>query len=263
MDLHFTMYGRDIEFSMHYDENFAADRNMLYCLQRLNACEPEVMHVMARTLRPGDYAVDAGANIGFFTLFMSLLVGEEGGVLSCEPAPANQIKLEANLKLNRITNAATIYSPLWSVDNESVKLHVAEDSGVNSLRPNVETIGAIKCRTVTLNALLRLKIPRLIKIDVEGAEQHVIEGLGDLLGEVPYIICELNEPALGRFGHSRESLRLFMRNYYYEMFVLPPDGILPVLIPPNTRLVSEKNNLNVLFSTVEAVAEAYPEIEVN
>lgn len=262
MDLHFTIHGRDIKFSMNYDENFAADRNMLYCLQQFNACEPEVMHLMARALRLGDFAVDGGANIGFFTLFMAKLVGETGGVLACEPGPANQRKLEDNLKLNDIEQVATIYSPLWSEDDHAVTLHVAEDSGNNSLRPFVESIGAVGCRTVTLEALIRYKFPRLIKLDVEGAEQHVLLGMGDLLGRVPYIVCELNEYALGRFRHSRESLRAFMRSQGYEMFGLSAEGGLPVLVPPNTRLVSEKNNLNVLFSTIEAVSEAYPEIEV-
>lgn len=262
MDLRFTIHGREIEFSMNYDESFAADRNMLFCLRHSNACEPEVMHVMARALRPGDFAVDGGANIGFFTLFMSRLVGETGGVLACEPAPANQRKLEDNIKLNALANVATIYSPLWSMNNYSETLYVAEDSGANSLAPNVESIGAIKCRTITLEILHRHKIPRLIKLDVEGAEQHVVKGMGDLLERVPYIICELNEPALGRFGYSRESLRRFMHSHSYETFSLSAEGGLPLLIPPNTRIVSEKNNLNVLFSTVEAVSEAYPEIEV-
>lgn len=262
MDLHFTMYGRDIKFSMNYDENFAADRNMLYCLQRQNACEPEVMHLMARVLREGDFAVDAGANIGFFSLFMAQLVGPTGSVLACEPGPNNRSKLENNIKLNKLKNVHTIYSPLWSEDNVPVKLHLSEDSGNNSLKPNDQTLSTIDCRSVSLAYLLLNKPPRLIKMDVEGAEQNVLEGLGSLLGEVPYIVCELNEPALARFGVPKEGLRWFMREHRYETFVLSNDGTLPILVPSKTRLASEKSNLNVLFSTIENVAEIYPEIEV-
>src|SRR5215210_7228240 len=50
-------------------------------------------------LRPGDVAVDIGANIGLYTLLFSRLVGEEGRVYAFEPAAENARRLRVNLLL--------------------------------------------------------------------------------------------------------------------------------------------------------------------
>jgi hypothetical protein len=46
------------------------------------------------------------------------------------------------------------------------------------------------------------------------------------------------------------------------MFILHEDGAIPTLVPPNTKIWSIFKNLNVLFSTVEAVGQAWPDVQV-
>jgi len=55
-------------------------------------------------LKPGDVFVDVGANIGFFSLLASQIVGSEGRVVSIEPSPTIFAQLTANVALNRVGN---------------------------------------------------------------------------------------------------------------------------------------------------------------
>src|SRR5688572_13621160 len=67
-------------------------------------------------IRPGMVVVDVGANIGYFSLLASTLVGPTGRVYAFEPDPVNCALLRKNVRLNRVTNIEVIESALS--DNE-------------------------------------------------------------------------------------------------------------------------------------------------
>ena len=56
---------RTADFSMDLDPGFVADNAISWYLQQGYPCEPEVVHFMAHVVQPGDFVVDAGANVGF------------------------------------------------------------------------------------------------------------------------------------------------------------------------------------------------------
>src|SRR5690606_35789053 len=64
----------------------------------------EQRYLLEKTLRSGMRALDLGANIGYYTVMMSKLVGERGRVYAVEPHPENFALLEQNIRLNRLTN---------------------------------------------------------------------------------------------------------------------------------------------------------------
>jgi hypothetical protein len=152
-------------------------------------------------------------------------------------------------------------APLWS-RNEEVVLYLREDSGQNSLCPDDHALGRSRLLAHRLDEYCpAIRPPRLIKLDVEGAEVEVlIGGKQTLLGPVPFVICELNQPALKMFNSSQKDLRELMRSYGYEMFMLNGSGSLPTHVPRGTRVESRKPNLNVLFSSLLDVSQVYPEI---
>ena len=51
--------------------------------------EPDLLYAFLHFIRPGDVCIDAGANIGYHTIFMSQLVGPTGLVLAFEPDPTH------------------------------------------------------------------------------------------------------------------------------------------------------------------------------
>src|ERR1051326_9094519 len=57
---------------------------------------------------PGHVIYDIGANVGFYTLLSSVLVGEKGKVIAFEPLASNAVTLVRHLRLNNVKNASVI-----------------------------------------------------------------------------------------------------------------------------------------------------------
>lgn len=254
-----TLDGKDVTFDLTYDPQFAADFATRWCLEHRGCCEPEVANLMARVLRSGDFAIDVGANIGFFTILMARLVGPTGHVLAFEPGQNNLDKFQRNLTLNKLENVEHSGQPLWS-RAEKVEFHLAADSGLNSMAANEHTLGRVPLHANVLDAFCRDRVPRLIKIDAEGSEEHILRGSIAILDRgVPFITAEINEPALERLGHSQRSLRDFMSDKGYSTFVLRSDGGLPIHVPYST-MIRTQDNTNVLFSDSMKVGMMWPEV---
>jgi FkbM family methyltransferase len=263
MHVGMTVVGREIKFDLTYDPNFVSDASTRAFLQHNGACEPEVVHLMRRVIRPGDFVIDGGANIGFFTLVMSRLVGDSsafsGHVEAFEPSTLNFKKLRANLELNKVENVTAINRALWSAD-EQVTLHQAVDSSASSLMPFEGVLSHIPVGGLTLDkwCLAYDQAPRLLKLDIEGAELHALQGADKMLGRgIDFIACEMNLVALERFGASQMDLRDYMAGKGYSAFTLHENGERPTLIDRAQEVLPDRANLNILFSTVERVHEAW------
>ena len=57
-----------------------------------------------KVIKPGDVVLDLGANIGYYALMESMIVGGEGKVYAVEPSPENYKMLKENIELNGFTN---------------------------------------------------------------------------------------------------------------------------------------------------------------
>lgn len=259
-DIRFAVNGRAFAFKMLYDGN-ECDRNMITEIRKHGVCEPEVVQLMVRAVRPGDLVVDAGANMGYFTLLLSDLVGSEGKVLAFEPGENNLWKLEANLRLNKIRNVTICTSPLWHGVG-MIDFFMCSDGGANSVVKTNNSLGITKLQTTTLHDQLE-SVPRLMKLDIEGAEHAALRGYEQFPDvRCPYIVSEMNEPYLEAAGSSQDKLRGYMKEQGYDTFLLHADGKFPSLLPPSVRIRPEFLNTNVLFSTMDDVVEAWPEVFV-
>lgn len=264
-----TAHERTAAFTLTFDGDFQSDRDMRICIDRDGGCEQEVVHLLMRVLQPGDVCVDGGANVGYFTCLMSQLVGPSGLVFAVEPAPANIHKLEHNLANNAARNVRVVKSPLYS-DIREMTMHLSQHSGLNSLTAGEHTVGKMNTVTTTIDAMLDGQVPKLIKLDIEGAEYQALRGgLSSIFWsarqndcQCPYVVVELNEQALSRFGSSRDEVRMYMEYRGYFCFILQKDGVFPLQVPINTEIVCDRENLMVLFSTPENVAKAWPKLEL-
>ena len=232
--------------------------------------EPDVAHVMMRALHDGDVAFDVGANIGFFTVMMASLTGPQGRVVAFEPGPDNLLRLRRNVATSGAANVAIIEQPASDVaapasfylNSDSGGGHALWDPGSfpGNAKSHAET-RVVSTTTTTLDAAVAamgLPPPRLIKIDVEGAEHQVLTGAIGLLRDhrVPYIIAELHDFGLRQLGSSQHELRRFMAEFGYATFCLYFDGAMPKLIPPETEL-RPPHIINLLFSTVDDVGRLW------
>jgi FkbM family methyltransferase len=254
---------RKVEFQMDIDLKRPVEGDLWSYAARGLLPEPEVIEVMMRALRPGDVAADCGACVGFFTLLMAALVAPDGVVHAFEPGPANSARLQGNYILNEDRKLALVTAhsqPLWS-RAEEVGLFLHPNSGQHSLARMDKCVGQMQVPATTLDLALST-VPRLVKLDVEGAEQRVLEGADQMLAShPPYIIAELNEPALKRLDCSQESLRELMLDYGYETFLLGGDA-LPSHVPRSTTIVPQRVATMLLYATVEDVGALWPEVRV-
>jgi FkbM family methyltransferase len=254
-----TVSNRNIAFDLTYDPNFVQDINTVACLRQYGCCEPEVVHLFRRVIRPGDFVIDGGTSVGFMTLTMSRLVGDQGHVEAFEPSVLNFKKLRANLELNKVENVTAINRALWSEDTE-VTLHQALDSGSSSLMPFEGVLNHVKVGALTLDkwCLNYDQKPRLLKLDVEGAELHALTGAGQMLTRgIDFVTCEMNLIALGRFGTSQIDLRDYMAGKGYSTFLLSESGERPTMVDREQMIAPPVPNFNILFSTVDRVHEAW------
>ncbi len=161
--------------------------------------EVEVQEALVRRLGPGDVVYDIGANLGFFSLIAARLVGPEGRVFAFEPAPENVEAIRSNAELNRIDNVVVIPCAVSSRAG-TARLQIVDDQSWSRLEefgehPDTERV--LEVETVAIDDLVEsgeLPPPALVKIDVEGAELAVLDGMrATIERHRPAIVCELHD----------------------------------------------------------------------
>lgn len=135
---------------------------------------------LARTVRPGWYCLDVGANHGYYTLVMADAVGREGRVAPIEPTPRLADLLRQTLDVNGFQNVDVVQKAASSTDGKKLQLVVPARRSLNARLAEVAgpTDEVVAVESVTIDSLTR-EWPRvdLIKIDVEGAEEDVWQGM--------------------------------------------------------------------------------------
>lgn len=132
-------------------------------------------------LRPGNLAMDIGANVGIFTVVMGATVGDTGRVFAFEPVPANLIRLEKNISKNALRNVQ-IFTLALGISDGQMNLCMATDPAYPSLHEVQDGFATgmdIKVQVRTLDSVWQeLGCPAVafVKIDVEGAEMDVLRG---------------------------------------------------------------------------------------
>jgi FkbM family methyltransferase len=152
----------------------------------------------------GGTVVDVGANVGFIAIRAARRLGERGNVIAIEPHPVRFEFLQRNIRLNGLTNVRTVQCALGGEDGVATLYDVDPTLGP---RPRDATMvnptggRSFQVAVRTLDGLLgefggRADVS-LIKIDVEGYEAQVLNGMSQTLARRPPVVFEaLNPTAL-------------------------------------------------------------------
>lgn len=168
----------------------------------LGTYEPALLEAINHFARPDFVVYDVGANIGYVSLALAKAVGQGGRVVAFEPLPTNLVRLRANMALNPEGNRVQIVGAAVgaSISQDSFMVH--KSGGMGKLQASkgrqAEYEGSITVEVVSLDEWIRENHgapPGLIKIDVEGGEAAVLEGLRRTLkNDRPTILIELHGP---------------------------------------------------------------------
>src|SRR3990170_708877 len=137
-------------------------------------------------VKKGMVVVDIGANIGYYTLLASHLVGREGKVFAFEPDPSNYDLLLKNIEINACTNVVPVQKAISSKSGR-IKLFLDKNNlGGHSLsEANVDKSSFIAVEAILLDDFFKnidVKID-VVKMDVQGLEMHVLEGMTDTVNQ--------------------------------------------------------------------------------
>jgi FkbM family methyltransferase len=162
--------------------------------------ESSVQEAMLRHLGKGGVFYDIGANLGFFALLGGHMAGlEEGRVYAFEAAPDNAQAIRDNAHLNGVSNIEVIAKAVSSHTGRG-RLQIVDDQSWSKLAEYGEhpfTEEVIDVDLVAIDDLIEageIEPPTVVKIDVEGAEIAVLEGMRKTIEtHRPAIICELHD----------------------------------------------------------------------
>ncbi|MBE9055489.1 FkbM family methyltransferase [Sphaerospermopsis sp. LEGE 08334] len=234
--------------------------------------EPWITVVIGCLIQHGDVFCDIGANIGDTSLQVIPFVGSSGHIYCFEPVPRLQVCLRENLNANRISCATLIpkalsnfsgkltmtvdlIQPGWSHINKN-----NEDTNLSTL-PEIKepTHENIKVDTTTFDAWLEesdISQVALCKIDVEGHELEVLEGMKEALNKrkIGSIVFERHKHC-----NATDPVIQLLHTYDYRLFRIYKSFLKTKVVD----LFSKSNNLRVTPDYVAVLKNSVFEERLN
>lgn len=188
---------------------------------------PHYLWIRERLL-PGDTVLDCGANLGLFSTMMARRVGPQGRVHAFEPSPGSSRDLARVLVLNGLFEQVAVNVAAVSDTCGEAAFCDITAGDVRREASHLDALGRIgflgelshqevRVPTVTLDAYIQREglAPRLVKIDVEGAEFLVLEGARrSVAAHHPLLVIEIHPDEQGQFDHGK--LEAYLKQYGYR-----------------------------------------------
>ncbi|WP_042347713.1 FkbM family methyltransferase [Bacillus massiliigorillae] len=203
--------------------------------------EAPLTHFLIKTIKAGNIVFDIGANSGYYTTLLGILVGPTGKVIAYEPDPKMFELLCDNVGTNYLHAQAELkQKAVYSVHTD-LTLHVSDKfPGHNSIykRESAELkdfdsrfdqkVNEISVQADMLDDYIDMypKI-ELIKMDIEGGEYQAFLGMKKLIekNNVNIIVFEWSRQALGIYANSMATLLQEIADKTNKVFyVLSPNG---------------------------------------
>lgn len=226
--------------------------------------EPGTIAFVEQLLQPGDRFLDVGAGVGLYTVIAARKVGRTGSVLAIEPTPATLRALRFCSEINQVADIVDIREVAAGRRSEERELFEGGTSGQNSLFQTGEAKRSIKVGVKSLDELVAPATTfALAKIDVEGSEIDVINGMRRILKDNPNmpVVAEFNPAEIFSSGRTPESWLESVRSLGFQIYEID-DATLKVQHLRSDAGLQQVHSLNLLFvrDSVGAVAKLLPSI---
>lgn len=232
--------GKRLNYKLRLNLKSYVNRNNFY----KSPCT-DLGFLMAKLLDKNDIYVDVGANIGNTSLMGACFAKK---VIAFEPVPEMITYFKQNLLLNQDKNIELHEFALSNV-TAIKKIMLSYNDGANTFNdkfadsnPKDEYYASIKVLVKKFDNLNLGKVD-FIKIDVEGHELAVLEGMKKTIKDVKYVICETSPLYY-------KKVKLFFKNNYFEQIKKygDHDNELTNLFFVNKNKVSDINQVRSLVS---------------
>jgi len=164
--------------------------------------ETDFLTALYAKLWNGGVCYDVGSNCGQFVIPLAKVVGQFGQVIAFEPHPGNYERLARNIELNQLGNVRVFGIALGDRECETDLFGAWETATIvpraaawHGSKPFGKTMVA---RGDEFRQTAGLPVPKAVKIDVEGAEYAVLQGLLETLSNpiCELLCCEIHPPFL-------------------------------------------------------------------
>lgn len=208
---------------------------------------PEIIGLFQRLLRPGDCALDIGAQLGYISAHLARIVTPSGAVYSLEPDPNVFARLRETVEQNHFHWVHLL--PYAAGDRRgSLTFYLSKVAGWSTAVPGSHRseLTATQVECMPIDELVRegqiQRRVRLVKIDVEGHECAVLDGMKSLLErDRPMVLMEVNPDMMAPLGLSPADQLRRIEQFHYRMYTVhEAKGLLAGGTPELRRLVQPK-----------------------
>ncbi len=206
-------------FNLLYIKCFIIYKPLYFLYKQFS--DREKINLIKSYLKPGMVCLDIGANIGFYSLLFSKLVGKSGGVHAFEPDKTNFKHLSqttrhcSNLKLNQLAvGSSNLPLKLYLSDQLNVD-HQTFDIGQNRKSKYIKAI--------TIDSYLKNQSVSFIKIDIQGFDHQALLGAQKTLKQSSPLtmIGEFWPFGLKKAGSSTKEYLKFLKKMGFKIKFLP------------------------------------------
>jgi len=185
--------------------------------------------LLQRILFAGAVVVDAGANIGIYSEFLSRCVGPNGVVHSFEPGPDNFIRLRSATR--RLPNVRPCPAAVGEHSGETM-LYVSDELNVDhrAYAPKENARRAVQVGIVALDDYFKPgERVDLLKLDIQGYELHALQGAKRILNENQEIklLFEFWPYGLKQGGANWRELIEMLEGFEMNIMFVRADGLIP------------------------------------
>lgn len=186
-----------------------------------------VTEAMLSLVRPGMTAIDVGANLGYFTMLLGDLVGDEGRTIAVEPNPALASLLRRSISINGYAARTTLHECALGDRPGNAGLIIPAGEPKNAYLAPVGVAGGVNVPVRRLDAIEGALDADFIKIDVEGAEEAVWRGMAGILdrGRPLTIVLEFTP---GRYADPARFLDEILASGFELRIIDHEAGIIPI-----------------------------------
>lgn len=200
--------------------------------------------------RPNPLILDCGSHIGLSVLYFKKCY-PDARIIAFEPHPINFTILRKNVEANRLRDVELVQAAVAGVDGE-VNLYGRFSSGEawtwgDSIVPDMwgkwESAGRdeeVAVRAVRLSSYIREPVD-LVKLDIEGAEQQVIDDIAPRLAAVRELIVEFHPTATSRHVNDGDRILAVLESEELEVSVERSETKNPVLIRARRRRIGDSD----------------------
>jgi FkbM family methyltransferase len=199
------------------------------------------IEILKKTIRPGSYVLDIGANIGFYSKILSNIVGEQGRIFCFEPDKTNFKYLQKNTA--GLKNVV-LFNNAVSDKKDVIKIYKSKMLNVDHRTYPVSDYESVEeIHAVSIDGLMAEgAIPRVdfVKIDIQGYELFAFKGMQKLLqsNKDLKMVAEYWPHGFKKAGYTAVDLYRFFTSLGYTFSVMENN----ILTPLSEQYIIDNND---------------------